>query len=103
VDTGIPVLLGLIEQAGANLSRVVVAYAGGAQIFRFGHSTPHTWSVGHQNQIAVEECIRKLNLKCIAKDIGGSQGRTVRFHLETSKIIIHSLRSRERLLCRLKE
>ena len=100
VDTGIPKLIELMESEGAKRSRLLVAYAGGAQIFKGSLSTfMEGFSVGTRNQLAVEQCIAQLNLNCIARDVGGHSSRNLVLFTQTAEVRISSSASGGKVLC----
>lgn len=102
-DTGLPELLRLLEAAGAPKSRLVVAYAGGAQVFKFGDQGAGRLDVGARNVEAVEEAVKTLGLKPIFKDVGGANGRTVMVDLATGNVKIRTVSTGEKLVCNLRE
>ncbi len=100
INTGIEKLIEYMEENGAIRRRILVAYAGGAQIFRNSFNTTlQGFDVGHRNQIAAEHCIKKLGLKCIAKDIGGEHGRNIVLFTETAEVQISNISMRHKTLC----
>jgi len=102
-NTGIPELIAMMERMGAQRSRLVLAMAGGAQVFRYGGGeTNSRLDIGARNSVAVEEALKKLGLKVIAKDVGGNMGRTVTFVADTGAISVRTATSGERPLCNLR-
>lgn len=101
-DTAIATLFEEMEKLGAERSRIVCAYAGGAQVFQ-GPSETNRLDVGARNGSAVGQILKSLHANVFACDIGGSQGRTVTFCTETGLIRIRTVTSGERPLCNLRE
>lgn len=101
-DTGIPALLESMEGMGAERSRLVVAYAGGAQVFKFGASAENRMDVGTRNGAAVEELVKKLRLRVLAHDIGGNAGRTVSLCTRSGELRVRTVSAGEKLLCNLR-
>lgn len=101
-DTGVPELLKLLEGMGAQRSRMVWAMAGGAQVFRFSADPGTRMDIGARNTTAVTEQIQRLGLKLVAKDVGGSLGRTVNCTVETGEFYVKTVSQGEKLLCRLR-
>ncbi len=101
-DTGLPEMLKLMEKQGADLGRLQVAYAGGAQVFNFGASADSRLDVGARNATAVEALVLKLRLRVLGKDVGGSSGRTVTVDTSTGVCTVRTVKAGEAELCRLK-
>ena len=74
-DTAVPQLLEQMARLGANVSRIRVALAGGAQLFAF-KGGPRL-EIGQRNAEAVSAQLRQRNIPVVATDLGGSSGRTV--------------------------
>lgn len=98
-DTGIPELLRLMRASGADPSRLQVAYAGGAQVFKFGADTASKLDVGARNCVAVEQHVKQAGLKPLAIDVGGSSGRTLTFDTTTGEIRSRTIAGGEKILC----
>lgn len=101
-DTGVPELIAQMEKLGAIKSRLILAMAGGAQVFKFGSSPNARLDIGARNHVAVEAALKKLGLKCIASDVGGNLGRTVLMSIETGQVKVRTVASGEKLLCGLR-
>ncbi|MBS1713545.1 MAG: chemotaxis protein CheD [Armatimonadetes bacterium] len=102
-DTGLPEMLRLLESAGAPKSRLVVAYAGGAQVFKFGDQGAGRLDVGARNIEAVEAAVRALGIRPIFTDVGGANGRTVTVELSTGNVKVRTVNTGEKLVCNLRE
>lgn len=101
-DTGLPALLETLESMGAERSRLVVAYAGGAQVFKFGGNTENRMDVGSRNGQAVEELVKKLRLRVLAHDVGGNAGRTVSLCTRSGELKVRTVSAGEKLLCNMR-
>lgn len=102
-DTGIEEILKMMEGLGANTSRLTCAYAGGAQVFKFGSGNTDTkLEVGARNADAVEKILASLRIRTIAKDVGGTVGRTVNYNASTGEITVRSVTTGEKPLCKLR-
>jgi chemotaxis protein CheD len=102
-DTGVPALLKALESMGAQRSRLVVAMAGGAQVFKFGSgSGASKLDIGARNQVAVEAQIQRLGLRCLGKEVGGNAGRTMTLYSDTGEVKVRTVSQAERLLCKLR-
>jgi chemotaxis protein CheD len=101
-DTGMPALVEQMARLGADRRRIVVAYAGGAQVFKFGAAGPGRLDVGHRNAAAVAGQAAKLGLRVVASEAGGSNGRSVTFDATTGEVRVRSVQGGERVLATLK-
>lgn len=101
-DTGLPAMIQLMAKLGADPRRIVVAYAGGAQVFKFGTSGPGKLDVGLRNSAAVADHVKRLGLRVIATEVGGSNGRTVTFDASTGEVKVRSVQGGEKVLAILK-
>ncbi|MCL6614846.1 MAG: chemotaxis protein CheD [Firmicutes bacterium] len=88
-DTAIPFLLAEMERHGAVRERLVVKMVGGAQMFSTLDKTRE--SIGLRNVAAVEEALREAGLTVAAKSVGGTQGKSVSFDLETGEIRLRTV------------
>jgi chemotaxis protein CheD len=75
-NTAIPLLLQEMQKQGAELSRICVALAGGAQLFS-SHTSGTRLEIGPRNAAAVRCELERRNIRIVASDVGGSSGRTV--------------------------
>ena len=101
-DTGLPELLRLLDAAGAVKSRLVVAYAGGAQVFRFGDQGNGRLDVGARNIEAVEAAVKVLGIRPIYTDVGGANGRTVTVELASGNVRVRTVNTGEKVVCNLR-
>jgi len=101
-DTGIAEMLRQMAGLGADPKRTVFAFAGGAQVFKYGTAGPNRLDVGARNGHAVEEILKGLGLRSLASDIGGSNGRTVTVDAGTGIVKVRTLVTGEKVLCNLK-
>jgi len=93
---GVEALLQEMGALGARAGRVRAVIVGGAQIFRFEGSERH--AIGPRNVEAVETALAQRGIPVVARDAGGSAGRTVRFDPETGAVRVTTLGSGERCL-----
>jgi chemotaxis protein CheD len=101
-DTGIVAMLDEMFRLGANPSRLVMAYAGGAQVFKFGNPSSTTLDVGLRNSAAVEKILKAKGFRVLGIDIGGPNGRTVTYEQATGIIKVRTVNGGEKVLCNLK-
>ena len=100
-DTGIPAFVDQLEGMGAHRTRLRIALAGGAQVFRFGEASGGRLEIGARNAMAVTTMLKKLGLRAIAQDVGGTKGRTMTLDMETGDVRLRALKEEERSLCKL--
>ncbi|MFW5698123.1 MAG: chemotaxis protein CheD [Fimbriimonadaceae bacterium] len=97
--TGIPALVSEMVRNGAGERRLVCAYAGGAQVFKFGNGTEGRLDVGARNSKKVADIVAEMRLNVIAKEVGGTNGRTMIMDTETGNIRIRTVNGAEKVLC----
>ncbi|MES1227217.1 MAG: chemotaxis protein CheD [Armatimonadota bacterium] len=102
-DTGIAALLEEMQELGADPCRLLVAYAGGAQVFRSGVLEENRLDVGARNGESVAKVLSELKVHVVASDIGGNHGRTLTFCTQTGLIRVRTVASGERPLCNMKQ
>jgi len=85
-DTAIPLLVEKMEKIGGKRSRFKAKIAGGSQLFVFNNSGGP--SIGEKNVEAVREILKKMGIPLLAEDVGGNFGRTMRFFVDTGKVLI---------------
>lgn len=102
-DTGCELLLETMRQGGSRPNRMQFCYVGGASVFRFGASASSTLNVGQRNIEMVEAMCRKLGIRPLATDVGGTQGRTLLVSVDSGSVTIRTATCREQALCNLKE
>ncbi|SEP58935.1 chemotaxis protein CheD [Lachnospiraceae bacterium RM5] len=86
-DTAIADMVEMLIKEGAKKHNLVAKIAGGAHMYMYGTYDNQIMHVGERNIEAVEYCLKKLNIKILAKDVGGNYGRTIIFDPE--KCILH--------------
>lgn len=101
-DTGIAALVSEIERAGGDPSRLVVAFAGGAQVMRPNGESATVFEIGPRNGVAVARVLAHLHAQVVASDTGGNQGRTFSFCSESGMIRVRTVTTGERPLCNLR-
>ncbi|HAY14833.1 MAG TPA: hypothetical protein PLB31_11465, partial [Fimbriimonadaceae bacterium] len=88
-----------MEKMGANKRYMRVAIAGGAQVFKFNNTGANNLDIGRRNGEAVIEQLTKAGLRILAKDIGGTHGRTVTFTVPDGKVEVKTLSQGVAELC----
>ena len=84
-DTGIPLLLSMLEAKGGIKSRYKVAIAGGAQMFNIPFGKPE-FNIGLKNSIAVKEALAKAGLNIARENTGGKEGKTIKLFVKDGKM-----------------
>ncbi len=79
-DTAVPLLRDVLTERGARPAMLVAKVAGGARMFR---SAGPGLAPGARNVDAVMAALAGAKIPVLASDVGGTAGRTIRFHLGT--------------------
>lgn len=87
-DTAVPLLLAEICTKGALRSRVWAKIAGGAQMFAPVNAL---MNIGARNAEAVQAALARLNVRLMARDVGGNAGRTLRLYLPEGKVTVRKV------------
>ena len=102
-NTAIDALVSAMEELGAQRTELQLAYVGGAQVFKFKSEThDEKLEVGRRNIVAVEAALGRLGLHVVAKDVGGSVGRSVTFCTVSGEISVRTVHMGEQMLCSLR-
>lgn len=102
-DTGVEALVVKLEELGAERGDLQIAFVGGAQVFKFtGEHADEKLEIGRRNAEAVEAALGMLGLHVVAKDMGGSVGRSVTFCTVSGEIRVRTIHMGEQLLCSLR-
>lgn len=93
-DTAIPLLVEKLVDMGARRYAMKAKIAGGAEMFKVDNSS-ELLRIGPRNVEASLEELEKLRIPVIAKDVGGSIGRTIEFDPATSLLKIRKVNREE--------
>ncbi|MER3472460.1 MAG: chemotaxis protein CheD [Armatimonadota bacterium] len=93
-DTAIPAIVQQMVNMGASASRLKAAFAGGAQLFQFGVN--NSLDVGARNSEAVVEALKQMGIPLVARDVGGSAGRTLRLISDNGLVVVRVIGGNER-------
>jgi chemotaxis protein CheD len=93
-DTAITDLISMIQSNGGNKYTLKAKIAGGAQMFHFA-SGSDALRIGPRNTEAVLDNLAFHRIPVVAKDTGGSMGRTIEFHPETGKLKVRTVNKEE--------
>jgi chemotaxis protein CheD len=94
-DRGVPNLIAHVKRLGA--MRLEAVLVGGAQMFSFGGDGPSA-SIGPRNEAAVREELSKAGIPIKATATGGRRGRTIRVHVEGSRVTVREVAGTEQEL-----
>ena len=89
-----PALLEALKRQGADLLRVHCKIAGGAAVLTLGGggSLPN---IGDRNIEAVRAAFTRANIRILAEEVGGNQGRTVRLEPPSGRVLVRTVRGTE--------
>lgn len=85
-DTGVPALLNELFAMGAAKNRIIVKAVGGAQLM----DQHKVFNIGERNFLVLRKILWKNNILIKSSDVGGMISRTLRFELETGRVIVKS-------------
>lgn len=86
-DIAVPALIQKMQELGASPRKMVCRLAGGAHML-FAPGSQNCFNIGDRNVEAVHEALRKCGVVPVAKDVGGSRGRTVRLFMGTGQVFV---------------
>jgi len=93
-DTGIDAVLNAMYDEGATADDVTAKLAGGSAMFEFDSQDE---SIGARNVATARSTLDRHGVPITAEDIGGSSGRSVRFHGDTGTLHVKSAGDERRL------
>lgn len=96
VDTAIKMLLEEMEAKGAKRENIIAKLAGGAQMFSDGGRSS-LLEIGRRNSAAAEEELKELGIPIMAKDVGGTCGRTLELDCRDGTLYIKTLNQETRI------
>ena len=95
VACGIDILLEMMARAGADQRRIIVRFAGGANML-VSPGLSQTFDIGTRNIASALAKFSDLKLKVTSQDVGGNIGRTVRLYVATGKMTVRMIGGVER-------
>lgn len=93
-DTAVPYLVTELVAKGADVSALIAKMAGGAQMFKSRTGL----SVGERNIEAVARALANAKIPLVASDVGGNQGRSIRFEVSSDRFVIRRRLGPEEIL-----
>jgi len=97
-DSAIPLMIKMMEEAGAKLNFTVAKIAGGADMFGLPSNAPFELDIGRQNVEAVKHCLQEHGIKVVAEEVLGSIPRTMELDLATGKVTLKTAQMEIRYL-----
>lgn len=88
--TGVPHLLQMLANEGAQRSRLRLVAAGGAQMLSALAAAGALKGIGERNAAVVTECVRAEGLTLAASDFGGTAGRTLTMRVATGAVHVRA-------------
>jgi chemotaxis protein CheD len=96
-DTAVPFLVERLRALGADPRRLVAKLAGGASMFA-QLMTPGSVQMGERNLVATRSALRAAAIPLAGEAVGGTAGRSVRFHVRDGRVEIRAVGSDERCI-----
>ena len=97
-DTGVPLLIEMLEKQGIYRRSLKAKIAGGAKMFDFGRNATEEEGIGYQNVQAVKRVLAQYHIPIVAQDVGLNYGRTILFDPETCNLKVTSAGRMEKVL-----
>lgn len=89
-DTAVPMLLYEMEKMGSLRKNIQIKIAGGAHMFSF-KTRENVLDIGARNVETIERICKHEGINIVAKDVGGSCGRSVLFDLTTGIVYVKTI------------
>ncbi|MBU2559746.1 chemotaxis protein CheD [archaeon] len=90
-DTAINALLQKLGEDGVLMKNIKAKLVGGASMFAISDSNDSMFSMGPKNVAAAKNVLTSRGIKLDGEHTGGSQGRTVEFHVGTGRVVIKTM------------
>jgi len=87
VDTGLPLLIDKMVEAGAQADRLRAWMVGGSEMIQF---TASEGSIGSRNIEMAEQLIDEHSLELVGSDVGGNHGRSIAFDPQAGELTIRT-------------
>lgn len=97
-DVAIAGLLEILLGRGAGRSRLEAKMAGGASMFAALPGQNEDHGIGRRIVDGIREFLAKKGIPLVGFDVGGSQGRSVEFHLSDGKMLVRTTGKRDKKL-----
>ncbi len=93
-DTAIDALMERLRMKGALLMNVEAKMAGGAKLFPSYKGSG--MGIGHHNVISIKRILQRKLITLEGWDIGGHHGRSVKFYLDSGRVVVSALQMGDR-------
>jgi chemotaxis protein CheD len=90
-DVAVPEAIRALENIGCNRADMEAKIAGGASIFELGRGVDGG-DIGTRNVEAVIRALAQQGIPLLGSDVGGREGRTVEFSIDTGELSIKTVR-----------
>lgn len=87
VDTGVPLLIDEMVDAGARTNALQAWIVGGSEMIQF---TSSEGSIGSRNIAMAEQLLETHNVELVDSDVGGNHGRSIAFDPSTAELTIRT-------------
>lgn len=87
VDSGVPLLIEEMEEAGASRRRLKAWVVGGSEMLSFSSDGD---SIGNRNITAAKHVLSNHGISVAGTDVGGNHGRSLSFDPETETVTIRT-------------
>ncbi|HWR96819.1 MAG TPA: hypothetical protein VN317_00200, partial [Candidatus Methanoperedens sp.] len=94
-DVAVTEAVRALEGAGSRRADLEAKIAGGASIFDLGRGT-ECGDIGARNVEAVVQALDIEGVRLLASDVGGREGRTVEYSVESGELTIRTVRGLRR-------
>ena len=94
-DVAVPEAVRALELIGCRRTDLEAKIAGGASIFDLGRGADGG-DIGNRNVEAVLQALGEAGVPLVASEVGGREGRTVEFSIDTGELSIKTVRGDRR-------
>lgn len=94
-DIAVPEAVRLLEYIGCRREDMEAKIAGGANIFDLGRAAENA-DIGTRNVEAVVRALEGAGIPVVGTDVGGREGRTVEFSIDTGELAVKTARGDRR-------
>jgi chemotaxis protein CheD len=96
-DVAVPEAVRALELVGCRRSDMEAKIAGGASIFDLGRGAECA-DIGSRNVEAVIRALGEQGIPLLGSDVGGREGRTVEFSVDSGVLVVKTVRGARRTL-----
>lgn len=95
VDTGVAALVSSMAEAGADTGRLRAKLVGGSRMLDFSNESGR---IGDRNAEVAVDALAAADVELVARDVGGSHGRSVRFEVSTGDLYVRTVSTGEAVI-----